>query len=291
MNTTNINLHVDNKSTSTSKTMNAVVVTGYGGPEVFQYTKVARPVPKDSEVLIKIRATAITAAASAMRTGKPYFGRLFLGLTKPKQAIQGTDLAGEIIAIGKDIQKYKVGDKVVAATDIKCGTYAEYICLTEEDIMIVQPPNMTATEATGMMDGAMTALSFFVDTIQLEKGQHILINGASGSIGTAAVQLAKHFGAKVTGVCSGKNVALVKSLGADYVIDYQKEDFTTMGTQYDIVFDTVGKLNIPKSKKSLDARRNFHDARIGDGNFISGIACRSFWKAKGQVLCNGFDRC
>lgn len=235
----------------TNTTMKAVVSNKYGGPEVLVYSEVAKPSPKDNEILIQIKATAVTGASIFMRNGTPYFGRLFTGLTKPKVTIQGTDLAGVVVAIGKDVQQYKVGDKVIAATDLNCGAYAEYICLPEDGIVLPQPHNMTAAEATGMIDGATTALSFFRDSIQLKKGQKVLINGASGSIGTAAIQLAKYFETEVTAVCSGKNEDLVRSLGADFMIDYTKEDFTTQNTQYDVIFDTVGKLSYPKSKKVL----------------------------------------
>ncbi len=235
----------------TNTTMKAVVSNKYGGPEVLSYTEIARPNPKDNEVLIQIKATSVTAASIFMRSGKPYFARLFTGLSKPKITIQGTDLAGEIIAIGKNVQHYKIGDKVMASTDLDCGAYAEYICLAEDAIIVQQPHNMTAAEATGMIDGATTALSFFRDNIQLKKGQKVLINGASGSIGTAAIQLAKYFGTEVTAVCSSKNEALVRSLGADFMIDYTKEDFTHLNTPYDVIFDTVGKLSYSKSKKAL----------------------------------------
>lgn len=235
----------------TNTTMKAIVCHQYGGPEILEYTEVALPKLQDNEILIQIKATAVTAASIFMRTGKPYFGRLFTGLTKPKLAIPGTDLAGEVIAIGKSVQQYAIGDKVMAATDLNCGAYAEYICLPEDSLVVKQPHNMTAAEATGMIDGASTALSFFRDTIQLKAGQKVLINGASGSIGTAAVQLAKYFDTEVTAVCSGKNEALVRSLGADFVIDYTQKDFTKQPTKYDVIFDTVGKLSFSKSKKAL----------------------------------------
>lgn len=235
----------------TNTTMKAVVSKQYGGPEVLEYTEVTKPNPKEHEILIKIKATSVTAASVFMRSGKPYFGRLFTGLTQPKIKIQGTDLAGEVIATGKLVKQYKVGDLVIASTNLDCGTYAEYICLGEDEVIVRQPHNRTAAEATAMIDGATTALSFFRDSIQLKKGQKVLINGASGSIGTAAVQLAKYFETEVTAVCSGKNEALVRSLGADFVIDYTKEDFATQGIQYDVIFDTVGTLRFSKSKQAL----------------------------------------
>ena len=248
--------------------MKAVVCKRYGGPEVLNVQNIPIPQPQKDEILVKIEATAITAASSIMRTGKPYFGRLFLGLTGPKMVIPGTDLAGEIIAIGKHVNRFKVGDRIVAATDVDGGAYAEYVCIKAQQVMTSIPKPMTSAEATGMMDGAMTALSFFKDVITLKKGQKILINGASGSIGTAAVQLANYFGAEVTGVCSGKNASLVTSLGAQQVIDYKKEDFTKNNIQYDVIFDTVGKLNFKACKKAL----------VPNGVFLTPVLSSSiFW--------------
>ena len=231
--------------------MRAIQVQKYGGPEVLEVTDLPIPKPKENEILIKIKASAVTAASTAMRTGKPYFGRLFLGLNKPKISTPGTDLAGIVVEIGHQVSKFKVGDAVIAETGINCGAYAEYICLSEDELIVAQPINMSPEEATGMIDGACTALAFFTDQVKIQKGQKVLINGASGSIGTAAVQLAKQFGAEVTGVCSTKNIELVKSLGADFVIDYTKQDFTTLEKNYDVIFDTVGKLSFPKSKRAI----------------------------------------
>ena len=271
----------------TNTTMKAVVSNKYGGPEVLVYTEIAKPNPKDNEILIKIKATSITAASIFMRSGKPYFGRLFTGLLQPKIKIHGTDLAGEVVAIGKNVQQYKVGDKIIAATDLDCGAYAEYICLAEDGIIVQQPHNMTAPEATGMIDGAVTALSFFSDSIQLKKGQKVLINGASGSIGTAAIQLAKHFGTEVTAVCSGKNEALVRSLGADFVIDYTKEDFATQNIQYDVIFDTVGKLSYSKSKKALSEEGTFLTPVLLLGSLVHMLSSALFGRKKLKFAATG----
>ena len=231
--------------------MKAIICTGYGGPEVLQLREIDTPTPKENEILIEIKATSVTTAGCIMRTGKPYLGRLFLGLTKPKNAIPGTDLAGEVVKVGKTVTKFKVGDLVIAETSISCSTYAEYICLPEDEIIVKQPQNISPENATGILDGGSTALAFFTDSVTIKKGQKILINGASGSIGTAAIQLAKHFGAEVTGVCSTKNIELVKSLGADHVIDYTKSSLDKTNKVYDIIFDTVGKLSFKKNKQSL----------------------------------------
>jgi len=231
--------------------MKSIIVNSYGGPEVLQIKNVNKPAPKENEVLIQIKATAITTASTLMRAGKPYFGRLFLGLRKPKTQTPGTDLSGVIKAVSKNVTKFKIGEHVMAETGLNCGAYAEYICLSEDDLIVRQPKNVTPEEATGILDGGSTALAFFTDSIQIEKGLKILINGASGSIGTAAIQLAKHFGAEVTGVCSTKNKAMVKDLGADTVIDYTTNDLETIQYKFDVIFDTVGKMPYRKGKKLL----------------------------------------
>jgi NADPH:quinone reductase-like Zn-dependent oxidoreductase len=230
--------------------MKAVVQTKYGPPNVLQVQEVEKPLPKDNEILIKIHATSVTAAQCAIREG-PIFGRLVTGLTKPKNPIPGTDLAGEIEAVGRDVTRFKEGDPVFGSTDLGFGAYAEYISLPEDDVLALKPANMTYEQAAAILEGATTALAFLRDKGNIQSGHRVLINGASGGIGTAAAQLAKHFGAHVTGVCSTANADMVKSLGADEVIDYTQEDFTRNGQTYDIIFDTVGKSSFPRCKGSL----------------------------------------
>jgi NADPH:quinone reductase-like Zn-dependent oxidoreductase len=234
-----------------SDQMKAVICPKYGNPDVLRVTQIDRPVPKEDEVLVKIYATSVTAAQCAMRTGKPYYGRLFIGLIKPRISIPGTDLSGEVIETGITVSKFKKGDKIFASSDLKGSSYAEYICLSENDVMVHKPDNMSHPQATSVLDGATTALAFLRDVGKLKHGARILINGASGGIGTFAVQLAKHFGANVTGVCSTKNVEMVKSLGADEVIDYTKSDFAKNENAYDIIFDTVGKRSFKDCRRSL----------------------------------------
>jgi NADPH:quinone reductase-like Zn-dependent oxidoreductase len=235
-------------------TMKAIVTACYGAPEVLQLQEVATPTPKADEVLIKVHAAIVSASDVAFRKGDPFIIKLMCGLRKPRFAIQGAEFAGEIAAAGAAVTQFNVGDRVFGLSGDNFGAYGEYLCLSEKKPMIALPAGATSAEAVSLLDGAPTALIFLRDAAKVQPGQRVLVNGASGAVGAAAVQIAKHFGAHVTAVCSGANAEMVQALGADDVIDYTRQDFTRGGKTYDVIFDAVGKRTFGACRRALTTR-------------------------------------
>jgi NADPH:quinone reductase-like Zn-dependent oxidoreductase len=239
--------------------MKAIVYKKFGPPKVLELLDVEKPTPEANEALIRVYATTVTTADCMMRRGDTVLSRILLGLIKPKKKFQilGTEFSGKIEAVGGKVKKFSPGDEVFAFRGFGTGCYAQYKCMDENGSIAIKPGNMEFHEAASVVDGATTALFFLKEKANIQKGQKVLINGASGSIGTFAVQLARYFEAEVTGVCSTKNIELVKSLGADKVIDYTNEDFTKTGDTYDIIFDTVGRSSFAHCRKALKSKGKY----------------------------------
>ena len=242
--------------------MKAVVYTKYGTPDVLQLKEVEKPIPRENEVLIRIVATTVNRTDCGFRNPEYLLVRLVGGLFKPKKKILGSELAGVVEAIGKNVKTFKPGDAVFGLSTFNFGTHAEYICIAEEKSITIKPSNITYNEAAAVCDGAFLALSN-IKKIDFTNHPDILVNGASGSIGSASVQLAKHFGARITAVCKSKDFGLLKSLGADEVIDYTKEDFTKNGKQYDVVIDAVGKSSFFRCRNILKHKGIYFSTELG----------------------------
>jgi NADPH:quinone reductase-like Zn-dependent oxidoreductase len=250
--------------------MKAVVCLQYGPPDVLRLEEVDKPVSKENEVLIQIYSTAVNSADWRLRKADPWVVKLFFGLTKPRKQILGVVFSGTIEAVGKNVTKYKAGDQVFGSTGFNCGAYAEYTCLPEDGIFTLKPENISHTEASTIPFGGTTAL-YFIRKAHVQNGYKVLVYGASGAVGTAAVQLAKFFGAEVAAVCSTVNIDMVKSIGADYVIDYTKDDISQYRNEYDVVIETVNKLPYPDCIKLLKKKGALILAAAGFSDMLRGV--------------------
>jgi NADPH:quinone reductase-like Zn-dependent oxidoreductase len=259
----------------------AILHTQYGSPDLLQFKEIDKPIPKDNEVLIKIHATTVSTGDCNVRnftfvtkSMRP-IAKLIFGIGKPwKARVLGTELAGEVESVGKAVKRFKTGDRIVASTGMAGGGHAQYACLPEKGALAIMPDSLSWEEAVAIPFGANTALYFLRDLGEIQAGHELLIIGASGSIGSAAVQLAKHFGATVTAVCSGANMEMVKSLGANHVIDYTKEDFTKNGKTFDLIFDIVSATTFDRCRNSLKPRGVFLQNIIGLTDLV-----RILWKS------------
>ena len=265
--------------------MRAVVYDRYGPPEVLRIAQVARPAPQTDEVLVKVHAAAVTRADVATREANRRSGylvsvisRLVSGVRRPRQPILGSEFAGTVEEAGSTVTQLGVADRVFGSTGFRFGAYAEYLCVRGSSRIATIPAGMTFEDAASICDGGLNAL-WALRQASIEKGQEVLVYGASGAIGTAGVQLARHFGAEVTAVCGAKNLDLVKSLGAATAIDYMKDDFTRNGRKYDVIFDAVGKHSFNRSRGSLKANGSYL-ATDGLGNFARGVWNRQFGSQK-----------
>lgn len=242
--------------------MKAAIYTQYGSPEVVSIKEVAKPIPKENEILVKVHVSTVNRTDTGFRSAEYFVSRFWSGLLKPKNQVLGCEFAGEVEAIGNDVKSFKVGDSVFGYNDKTFGGHAQYLVIDENEAVAVVPKNFTFEEAAPMLEGAHYALNN-IKAAKVENGQNVLVYGATGAIGSAAVQLLKYFGAQVTAVCNSQNVDLVKSLGADEVIDYQTQDFTKTETKFHFIFDAVGESSFGQCKPLLTEKGIYISTELG----------------------------
>ncbi|MEM6261923.1 MAG: NAD(P)-dependent alcohol dehydrogenase [Bacteroidota bacterium] len=267
--------------------MKAIVLTRYGSPANLQLQEVDRPQPKPNEILVKVQASAVTTADTMMRRADPPIARLFLGFSRPRNNIMGTGFSGTVVRTGDAVTQFVAGDEVFGETSVNFGANAEYIAIEEEAVVLHKPESVSHEVAATLSDGPMTSYNFLMEIGKLQAGHRVLVNGASGSLGTAAVQIAKHYGAQVTGVTGTGNVKMVRSLGADEVIDYRITDFTQNGQQYDLIYDTVGTLSFGQVKNSLTASGTYLSPVLGLGLLMDMIWTSLFGKKRAKFSATG----
>lgn len=270
--------------------MKTTVYTKYGKPEVVKVIETEKPTPREDEICIRIKAATLSSEDTTFRKGQPFIARSATGWCNPKLPTLGSNLSGEVESVGKSVTKFLPGDRVVASSDAKFGAHAEYICLSQNSVVARAPQNQSSTEAVSIMAGSLTALPFLRDIANLSAEQHILIHGASGTVGSAALQLAKYLGAEVTAVCSGQNTEWVQSLGADHVIDYTQQDFTQNLDCYDVIFDTVGKSCFALSEKALKPNGIYMTTVLNWNIVFSQILSALFLSKKAKIIFTGLRK-
>lgn len=245
--------------------MKAAITTGYGGPDVLKVKTIAIPRVEHDEILIRVHASSVTTADTMMRTGKPYIGRLMLGLRKPKFSTPGTGFSGLVVAKGNGVSQFEIGDAVFGENTLSFSTNAEYLKISAEGIVLEKPENLSHEEAAAFGDGPITSYNFLVALANIQAGQHILINGAAGSLGSAAVQIAKYQGAKVSVMASKHNFPKLKELGADFAFDYKEQSLSDIDTQFDLIYDAVGKSNFSEARKVLKENGAYYSPVLNFG--------------------------
>lgn len=267
--------------------MHAIHVDQYGGPEVLSLREIAKPQAKSDEILVKIYASAVTQADVMMRSGTPWFGRLIIGLRAPKAKVPGTAFAGKVEAIGPNVTRFAVGDDVFGETTVGFHAHAQYVAVPQDGVVERVPLSMSYEDAAPLPDGALTVHNFLTNLVTIRPGMKVLINGASGGLGTSAIQLAKYLGAEVTAVASGRNADLLRDLGADHVLDYTRQDFTREGARFDVVFDTVGRVPFRRARRALKKGGVYLSPVLGLKLLLQMIWTRRFSAKKAKFSATG----